>query len=589
MKTILLLFFTFIIGLSANFSQNISIKKITASPNPTGIQLGFWELNNKQIYSLENFGKRPTSRVDFTSWSSIETSQGVYDFSTTFNHFKYAHDFGETVLGAVNICFSSQVTPNKTTIPSFYYNRITDSTTRQAAKNFLYTYVQEALTEVGSLVLTIDYEICSNYKLSTAGSETRAAEWGAWYVEAAAVARQAALDLGMSDKLKLQPIVNGDPFATGNPIFNGPSTNQWLVDVVNASDYLALDTYQSSPLYSSTSAQTTFDIIQFWIDNYSGSKDVMVTENGFTTITQIDSTITRVDRDYKTTGTEADQAVFYQNLFSQLGAANQPGGIFHNKLRSYNLWSIRDNTAKPVGNEDRYFGLVGIDPAGNDYLKPAMPVVQNGYATLESDSLLCPSKFTHDTDATTSLSSGNANLLLNYNGGNDYDFIRYTDSSLAICPSYILHISTIYPGNVILHVNNKWLVNSADTTFDIDVTPYCTAGALNVIDIYFTSEKFPFIQHVKSVNLASCTTTGTGEIDQAEKISITPNPAQSFISISGINLQKDFNIEIYDAPGQKLYHVANTGTIVISKLPAGIYILKLWQGDEVYNQKFLKN
>jgi hypothetical protein len=573
---------------TTGYGQQINIHKMTAVPNSTGIQLGFWELSNKQPYTLECFGKRPTSRVDFTSWKSIETSQGVYDFTGVFDRFRFAHSYGETVLGAINICFSAQVTPSKSTIPSFYYDRITNATTRQAAKNFLYAYVQEALTEVGSIILTIDYEIVSNYKLSAVGSESRAAEWGTWYVEAAAVARQAAADIGMSDKLKLQPIVNGDPFAVGNPIYNGPSTNQWLVDVINASDFLALDTYQSNPIYSSTSAQTIFDIIQFWTDNYSGTKDVMVTENGFTTITSIDTSITREDRNYKTTGTEADQAVFYQNIFNQLGPSNLTTGIFHNKLRSYNIWSIRDNTNKPVGNEDRYFGLVGIDSSGNDYLKPAMPVVQAGYSALETSAFHQPETITADSVITNAFLNAHAHLPVQYNAGDDFGFLRYTDSNLTPCTNYSLVISTVYPGNIIVHVNNKWLYEDADTTFNINITQWCTAGALNIIDVYFTGGKFPFYQQVRNLQLIGCTITEVDATPLKQEISIMPNPAQSEIYLSGIDNSENFITEIYNTTGQIIIHTANEASVNISDLPAGVYFLKISQDNEIFNLKFIK-
>ncbi len=582
------------------------IKKHTATPNSTGIQLGFWELNNKQPYTLELFGKRPTSRVGFDAWKKMETSQGVYDFSSVIDNYARAHNYGETVLGAVNISFSSTITPGKETIPSFYPNVITDATTRQAAKNFLYAYVQAMLTNIGSITLTIDYEIVSNYKLYSPGSQSRAALWAAWYVEAAATARQAASDMGMSANLKLMPIVNGNPFDTDSPISLGVSQNQWLVDVVNASDYLALDTYQSDSIYPNTSAQTTFDIIQFWIDNFAGSKQVLVTENGFNTVTEIYPNITRVDRNYKTTGTEADQAIFYQNLFSQLGAANQPAGIFHNKLRSYNMWCIRDNTAKPVTDEDRYFGLVGIDANNNDYLKPAVPVVQTWYSALESDPFHSPYyiDFNGGTNLTVELLAGTANDTVSYNNGDDFEFLRYTITDLPTATTYNLHINTLDSGNVIIHINNKWLYQAYNTQFTLDVSPYCLPGDTNIIDVYCTSAKFPFKQRVQYLKLIpenpTSAISNTGLASNNNFILNVPYPNPS----KNNNIEISFNtfiagtvvLEVFNAQSTCVAKLLNENLSLPSKrkllwniadLPDGLYFIRMTFNNHQQTKKFI--
>ena len=597
-RNLILLLFVLVFPANIFAQYTELIKKHMATPNPTGIQLGFWELNNKQPYTLELFGKRPTSRVGFDAWKKMETNQGVYDFSSVIDNYARAHNYGETVLGAVNISFSSTITPGKETIPSFYPNVITDATTRQAAKNFLYAYVQAMLTNIGSLTLTIDYEIVSNYKLYSPGSQSRAALWAAWYVEAAATARQAASDMGMSANLKLMPIVNGNPFDPDSPIALGVSQNQWLVDVVNASDYLALDTYQSDSIYPNTSAQTTFDIIQFWIDNFAGSKQVLVTENGFNTVTEIYPNITRADRGYKTTGTEADQAVFYQNLFSQLGAANQPSGIFHNKLRSYNMWCIRDNTAKPVTDEDRYFGLVGIDASNNDYLKPAVHVVQNWYSALEADPFHTPYNinFSGGIDLTSTLLVGTANDSVTFNNGDDFEFLRYTITGLPAATVYNLHINTLNTGNVIVHINSKWLFGASNTQFIIDVTPYCLPGDTNIIDVYCTSAKFPFkqrVQYLKLIpdNLTSVQSNIAVKSNGDFVLDVPyPNPSQNDqIEISFTTSQPgNATIDIYNAQSICVAKLLNENlTLPVKRklswnthdLPEGLYYIRMTQNN----------
>lgn len=487
----------------------VSITKIQAKPNPTGLAFGFWDAYFGQDLSLQNFGRRPVNRVGFFSWESYETSKGQYNFANAFNAYKTAHQYGNTIYGALNMTFMGWISKRKSTIPDFYVDSITNPVTRQAAKNFVYAYVQEALCQVGSLVLTIDYETCSNFKLmltDTAACRKRAEMWGAWYVEAAATARKAAADLGLSGNLKLQPILNGNPLEDVNIFREGPQHNQWLVEVIKASDYLALDTYHSMPQYSNTSAQTTFDIIKFWIDNYACNsyvcKDVIITENGFNTVTEKFPGITREKRSDKLTGTEADQAVYYQNLFNQLADANKPGGIFKNKVRSMCFWCIVDNKAKEVTDDERYFGIIGLrDDNKTTYNKPALPVVQSGIAAMEKDAFSAPAIYNSGTKVTDDLLKGTGSVSLTYSEGNQYDYLRYIIPQLKKSNKYNLQIETANAGNIILNINDKWMIQPTGTSFNIDVSAYCKADEANIIELYFTSEKFPFVQIVKSVKL----------------------------------------------------------------------------------------
>ncbi|WP_221229597.1 hypothetical protein [Niveibacterium umoris] len=484
-------------------TDTVTIERIVATPNPSGLAFGFWEDYDRQAVTLELLGKRPTSRAGFDAWAKIETAPGTYDFAAfdagSGRIYQQIHQYGETIFAAINISFSDEITPGKRTIPGFYPGRISDPTTRAAAKQFLRAYVQHMLALVGRFTLTIDYEIVSNYRLSAPGSEARAAEWGAWYVEAAAVARQAAADAGKADWLRLQPIVNGNPFDTGNPIGLGPAHNPWLINVVAASDALALDTYHSDPGVPASDPKRTLDIIKFWLDNYAGTKDVVVTENGFTTITEVDPTITRAQRDWKNTGTEAEQAAYFQSLFEQLKSANLPGGAFRNRLRSFNIWAIADNVVKPVGNEDRYFGLIRDDGTA----KPAAAIVKSAIGWFESDPVMRPwNPAGVGTDVSAALKAGNANVALGYRNGDDFDFLRYHDSSLAEASHYTLEISLDAPASLIISINGaKWLLQNSQSALTLDVTPYCKPGAANTIYIYVTDSVFPSARTVRQVRL----------------------------------------------------------------------------------------
>lgn len=481
---------------ATNTAAPATISRRAVVPNPTGLRVGFWEVYNKQAYTLQTMGKRPSSRVGFDNWNAFELSKGVYTFPGFGTQAK-VHNYGESVLAAINISFTTLITPQKQTIPSFYKNDIDDPTTRAAAKKFLYAYVQQMLKSVGAVTLTIDYEIVSNWRLSEPGSEARAAQWGAWYVEAAAVARQAAADLGKTGQLKLQPIVNGDPFDPGNPIALGAAHNPWLTQVVAASDALALDTYHSDAAKPVTDPGRTVDIIAFWINTYAGNKNVVVTENGFTTITEQNPNITRADRDMKLTGTNAEQAAYYQALFPALLAANRPDGAFHNKLRGYHLWSIIDYPGTP-DSSDQYFGL--LDHTGA--LKPSAPIVKAAIAGLEADSFNQP--YTQSPmvqDVTATLATGSTPVALTYKEGDEYQFLRYSDKGAGTGKTVHLQVAFGTLGNLMVSVNGNWLYVENRSSFDVDVTPYYRSGAANTLDLFATGVSFPVTQSVKSVKL----------------------------------------------------------------------------------------
>ncbi|XZF15676.1 T9SS type A sorting domain-containing protein [Chitinophagaceae bacterium MMS25-I14] len=589
----------------AQSQSNVAIHKLVAKPNPTGMALGFWEVFSGQQLTLDSIGKRPTSRVDFRDWDTIEDNDtaGLYHFQGVFDNFKKAHNYGETILGAVNVCFTDKVTPNKRSIPSYYNGSISNPTTRAAAIRFIKAYVREALTEVGALTLTIDYEVCSNYKLSSPDTSTdkrgmtrldRATEWGNWYADASAAARFIADSMGMSNRLKLQPIVNGNPLDPGNPISQGPTHNPWLIQVVDSSDYLALDTYQSDSIYSNTSAQTTFNIIKFWTDSFSHGKGVIVTENGFNTVTSYDPGKTREDRGYKTTGTEADQATFYTNIFNQLSSSNAASGIFHNKLRSYNIWSICDNITKDTSDEDYYFGIVGMTKTAPNtyvpYAKPALAVVRNGYNYIDTSAFNRPYSNVADTTVSYIKNATNTNYVtLNYNNGDDFDFLRYT-ATLPAGNTYYLHVQAVNTCNFMVHVNKKWLYFANRTQVDTDITAYCISGT-NTVDVYCTGEKFPFVQQVKTLrvnNSVSKPAPQSVATVATEKFSVYPNPAHTAITISGINTSQTFRTEVFNMLGQRVLSAANSSEVGIAALAQGNYVLKVYQGDKTYTASFVK-
>lgn len=593
------------IGLSAatiSASAQVSgtgLKKITAKHFSTGLQVGFWEVTSAQQLTLDSIGKRPTSRVGFAGWNNYEKPNGSYDFTGATNAYARAHNYGETVYGAINICFSDSVT-DKNTIPNQYVHDIANPNTEKAALKFLKNYVAYVLNNVGTITLTIDYEIVSNYKLYVNSKDRwgkttaqRAADWSNWYVKAARAARDTAAAMGMADKLTLMPIVNGHPLETTNPIHFGPSVNTWLTKVVDSSDYLAFDTYQSDANTPLSGTQTTFQIMQFWIDSFSRNKDVIVTENGYNVAPSFLPGVTRATRNYKTTGTIQQQDTFYRSIFDSLYIKAQPGGAFHGKLRSYNMWAICDNPAKDPQDTDGdyYFGIMGLDTADEQtpVYRPALTTVRNGIARIDTSSTLRP----YDDSVVVNTISLPASVT--YSNGDQFDYLRYRAKFNSPAQTYYLHVKTSGSGNLMISVNGKWLYYAAVTGVDIALNT-CGAPIIynntanNVFDIYCTSAKFPFTQTVTQVTVNTSPTAkySTGSISgMPAAITVYPNPAHTAISISGTDADKALQVAVYNTAGQ-LVKNGNSTELDITDLANGLYQVSITQEGKTTTLPFVK-
>lgn len=71
--------------------------------------------------------------------------------------------------------------------------------------------------------------------------------------------------------------------------------------------------------------------------------------------------------------------------------------------------------------------------------------------------------------------------------------------------------------------------------------------------------------------------------------SISPNPTNDFLKISGNNTNEIEEIVIYNLLGKKIASYTNTDFIDVSKLKKGTYLLKLYCKKQVSIYKFVKN
>ena len=87
-------------------------------------------------------------------------------------------------------------------------------------------------------------------------------------------------------------------------------------------------------------------------------------------------------------------------------------------------------------------------------------------------------------------------------------------------------------------------------------------------------------------SLSCAVTTDVKQINEKE-ISIFPNPATAEITIS-VPSQARFQIEVFNLLGEIVVKKQNQKKIDISELPKGLYIVKLYQGQNTYKEKLIK-
>ncbi len=86
----------------------------------------------------------------------------------------------------------------------------------------------------------------------------------------------------------------------------------------------------------------------------------------------------------------------------------------------------------------------------------------------------------------------------------------------------------------------------------------------------------------------SVTAITTG-IDENEEIQIFPNPAKNQLSITGVAKAR---VEVFNFQGQSIYSTEISGLssqLDISKLPCGVYSMRLTTSDGIYVKKLFKN
>ena len=189
----------------------------------------------------------------------------------------------------------------------------------------------------------------------------------------------------------------------------------------------------------------------------------------------------------------------------------------------------------------------------------------------------------YDTDMTdlipsclNSLMPGTGTIWFSFTG----DGNRYTiNSANSSNPTNAL-IGVIYSGNCDMLTELACDYTFEDASFSIDLQ---TESGVE----YLIMVAEDFFDQTASFNLEVTNQGSVGVTDLSNtEFKIYPNPTQGMIQLPQIDLER---VEAYDATGRLVVSEQQPSTSIdLSAQPAGLYILKMYAGKEVYSAKVVK-
>lgn len=458
--------------------------------NPTGLDTGFWANYRRSANIVRDFGPRPLERVNFHKWRQHEKAPGVYDFTDAFKWERWAHLAGSTVITNINTFFTKKLNPEgMDCIPESYTQDINNPETREVARRYLRAAVRELLEQTGGAWLALDYEMFW-FALPTK-PEVRES-YRKWFLEAAALCREVAKEMGMADRLKIGFIANTDPYDTAGHSIGSPAgpeheKQQWLLDCIAAADFVGFDTYAGGATGDVT-PEPQFKAMRFWIENYVGDKPFYITESGFTTSVEAGDT----RKGYHIRGTEAQQAEFFTAMFRALTEAHKDPSDPLSKVRGYLIWKYADRGYQedPV---EAYFGLVREDGTR----KPAHAAVAAELARIDADPVLSAWQIASQTD----LPAGGS-FAIERDGGLRFEAVDLVVKSAGDTPLR-LAVESETPVCLIVRVGDRtWLTTHPEesTTSAIDL-PALPVGQETRLQVQFTAAKYPLRARINKLTI----------------------------------------------------------------------------------------
>jgi hypothetical protein len=469
-----------------------SAKLVRYVENPRGLSVGLWANYSRSGDVLRDFGPRPIERVNFHKWSQFERPDGTIDLTNAFKWESSAQSVGSTVITNLNTFFTLRLNPEGMgAIPPHYVQDITNPDTRRAARKFLRAFVKKMLQELGGAWLVLDYEMIWFAKPVT--QEIRN-NYRDWFLEAASIAREAAAEIGMSDRLRIGVVVNTDPFDTAGHSVGSPAVNHrpqdWLLDCVRASDFLGIDTYAGGHDRIVT-PEHQLRAIRFWIEHYAGDKPVYVTEAGFTTSREAGDT----SNGYHIRGSEAEQAAYIDALFAALVRARSDPADLLGRVKGICIWKYADREEE-TSLVERHFGLVRSDGTR----KPAHARLKAAIDAIESDPTLSPFLVEPGVDVLPALQARHPIELSRVDGQNFHGLRVELDGSVEKHPVRLRVVTDKTATLMVRRGDSAWQTThpKQGTVHELVLPP--SDGTL---DIRFGSPRFPANIRILEMDAAS--------------------------------------------------------------------------------------
>ena len=164
------------------------------------------------------------------------------------------------------------------------------------------------------------------------------------------------------------------------------------------------------------------------------------------------------------------------------------------------------------------------------------------------------------------------------------------------------HVVITYDGSVLKHYKNGQLTGQETLNININTsTASLTFGEINMSNghwLLFSGKMDDLGYWSRALTQEEITTLYESEVlstnaaTYENNINIYPNPANDHIAIDFGNLDnvEDWNIKIINILGQEvLRHPMNTDKINVSELSKGVYIIRISDGVNQADKKFIKN
>lgn len=462
--------------------------KMKSIVNPAGLQFGTYpnEAGSSIVSVFKSLGTIQLSRSEFDKWYRIEIKKGKYNWENAgFWHIGAAHNLGIDVVHSINISF----TGNEKSIPQWYPQNILDKETYEAAMEFLEAYVKEIITRFGSIILSIDYEMQWWYPLDT---PEKRETWSKWYCSAVDKVKQICKDMGQPDIIKTMIILITDNVhlrgLINNCGYNSGGTGQkWLLDAIKKSDYVGFDDYSwdsKEPL----SVNNFYDSIRWFIKFYCADKDVYITENGAASSTE----------EYRRPhGTEDFQAEYLKNAVTMVAENNKENGAWPGRIKSYMWFQFIDRNSE-VNSFEQRLGLVKSDGL--------MTKKKSFFAFQEMMKKYPATIYQNLSDISDEVKNKSIPTKVYFKSSTDNEFIRLL-VKMSNEDSVTLNIEVEEACHFVIKINDEhWFGSFAEgmekkKKIVINLEHQLIKNKENVIDIWFTNERYPFFQNVKSINI----------------------------------------------------------------------------------------